>query len=51
MLVGHEIFWRDLRDQRALARDAGLTGSPMRAAASGARKGLPGLVTAGSVVA
>ena len=44
MLV-HEVFSRDLRDQRALARYAGLTGSPDE---SGSRRREKGLAKAGN---
>jgi transposase len=44
MLV-HEVFSRDLRDQRAVARYAGLTGSPDE---SGARRREKGLAKAGN---
>jgi transposase len=44
MLV-HEVFSRELRDQRAVARYAGLTGSPDE---SGARRREKGLAKAGN---
>lgn len=44
MLV-HEVFWRELRDQRAVSRYAGLTGSPDE---SGARRREKGLSKAGN---
>jgi transposase len=44
MLV-HEVFSRDLRDQRAVARYAGLTGSPDE---SGSRRREKGLAKAGN---
>ena len=40
MLV-HEVLARNLRDRRAVARYAGLTGAPERAAASGEKKDSP----------
>ena len=40
MLV-QEVLSRNLRDRRAVARYAGLTGSPTRAVPSGARRGWP----------
>src|SRR5215469_3573950 len=44
MLV-HEVLWRDLRDRRAVARYAGLTGAPDE---SGARRREKGLARAGN---
>jgi len=44
MLV-NEVFWRDLRDQRAAARYVGLTGSPDE---SGRRRREKGLAKAGN---
>src|SRR3954471_18861316 len=44
MLV-HEILWRNLRDRRAVARYAGLTGSPDE---SGSRRREKGLAKAGN---
>jgi len=41
----HEVFWRELRDQRAVARYVGLTGSPDE---SGARRREKGLSKAGN---
>jgi len=38
MLV-HEVLTRNLRDRRAVARYAGLTGTPDEAEPSGARRG------------
>src|SRR4051794_33811364 len=40
MLV-HEVLGRDLRDRRAVARYAGLTGSPEQTAPGGGRRGSP----------
>src|SRR5689334_24784211 len=46
MLV-HEVLSRNLRDRRAVARYAGLTGRRTRAAADGGRKGSPRPATRG----
>jgi transposase len=44
-MLTHEVLWRDLRDQRAVARYAGLTGSPDE---SGRRRREKGLAKAGN---
>jgi transposase len=44
-MLANEVFWRDLRDQRAVARYAGLTGSPDE---SGRRRREKGLAKAGN---
>ena len=44
-MLAHEVFSRDLRDQRAVARYAGLTGSPDE---SGSRRREKGLAKAGN---
>ncbi len=44
-MLTHEVFWRDLRDRRAVARYAGLTGSPDE---SGRRRREKGLAKAGN---
>jgi transposase len=44
-MLTHEVFWRDLRDERAVARYAGLTGSPDE---SGRRRREKGLAKAGN---
>src|SRR5216110_2593372 len=50
MLV-HELLSRPMRDRRAVARYAGLTGSRMRAARNGANRGSPELAMPGSAAA
>ena len=49
MLV-NEVLSRPLRDRRAVARYAGLTGAPDESAPSGANKGLPKPAMPGSAV-
>jgi transposase len=44
-MLTHEVLWRDLRDERAVARYAGLTGSPDE---SGSRRREKGLAKAGN---
>jgi transposase len=44
-MLANEVFWRDLRDQRAVARYAGLTGSPDE---SGRRRREKGLAKTGN---
>ena len=50
MLV-HEVFSRNLRDRRAVARYAGLTGSPDESGRGGERRGSPRRATRGYVAA
>ena len=50
MLV-HEVLSRPMRDRRAVARYAGLTGSPDESGAHGANKGSPEPATPGSAAA
>jgi transposase len=50
MLV-HEVLSRPMRDRKAVARYAGLTGSPTRAAGSGGNKASPEPATPGSAAA
>jgi len=50
MLV-HEVLSRPVRDRRAVARYAGLTGRRTRAARAGANKGWPEPATPGSAAA
>jgi transposase len=47
MLV-NEVFVRNLRDRRAVARYAGLTGAPDESGARRREKGLPGRQRAGA---
>ena len=49
MLV-HEVLSRPMRDRKAVARYAGLTGAPDESAPSGANKGLPKPAMPGSAV-
>jgi transposase len=44
-MFAHEVLWRDLRDERAVARYSGLTGSPDE---SGSRRREKGLAKAGN---
>ena len=46
----HEVLSRNLRDRRAVARYAGLTGSPDESGVAGVRKALRELATCGCVV-
>ena len=50
MLV-QEVLSRNMRDRRAVARYAGLTGSPAKAEQGGAKKDWPDQATPGFVVA
>ena len=50
MLV-NEVLSRPMRDRRAVARYAGLTGSPDESGAHGANKGSPEPATPGSAAA
>ena len=50
MLV-HEVLSRPMRDRRAVARYAGLTGSPDESGDAGANKGSPEPATPGSAAA